>query len=98
VKRLINQLREAQYLIIQLRGENKEMKVKIVAHLDDYEKVIDNSRNMVKISLYIDKKLKNVYKHKMVLQKENKVLKRKLHRLEEDVAKRNLDMLAQVVN
>lgn len=77
-KRLGNQLREAQDLIIQLREENKEMKVKIATHLD------------------LHKQLKNVYKQKMVLEKENKVLKRKLHRLEEEVAQRNLDMLAQV--
>jgi hypothetical protein len=97
VKRLKNQLREAQDLIVHLREENKEMKVKMVAHLDDCEKVIDNGRYMVKRSLHLHKQLKNVYKQKMVLQKENKVLKRKLHRLEEEVAQRNLDMLAQVV-
>jgi hypothetical protein len=63
------------------------MKVKMVAHIVDCEEAIDKNRYMVKRSLHLHKKLKNVYKQKMVLQKENKVLKRKLHQIEEEAAK-----------
>jgi hypothetical protein len=87
VKRLRNQLREARDLIVNLREENKEMKVKITANMDHCEKAIDNNINMVKRSLHIHKKLKNVYKHKMVLQKENRVMKRKLHKLKKRMPK-----------
>jgi hypothetical protein len=57
---MINQLIGAQDLIVHLREEKKEMKVNMVAHLNDCEEALENSRYMVKRSLYLHKQLNNV--------------------------------------
>jgi hypothetical protein len=53
------QLREAQNVIIQLREENRQIKLKFEQHLDDCEPTIDNAREMVRRTLPLHKQLKN---------------------------------------
>jgi hypothetical protein len=66
--------------------------------LDLYRETIDKARYMAKRSLPLHRKLKNVYKHKRSCQAEIRKLKAELHPFKEQVAKRNLDILAKVVD
>jgi hypothetical protein len=49
------QPREAQNVIIQLREENWQIKLKLNQHLDDCEPIIDNSRAMIRRTLPLHK-------------------------------------------
>jgi hypothetical protein len=67
-----------------------QMKRKIAKHLDLCEEALENNKRMVKRSLPIHKQMKNMYRH-------NRTLKEKDRLRKEQIAKRNLDFLAQVV-
>jgi hypothetical protein len=90
VKRLKRQLKEAQAEILQLREENMKMKRKIAKHLDLCEEALENNKRMVKRSLPLHKQMKNLYR-------QNRTLKAKDRPRKEQIAKRKLDLLAQVV-
>jgi hypothetical protein len=64
--------------------------------LDLYEETIDKARFMAKRFSPLHRKLKNVYKQKRACQAEIRKLKAELQPFREEVAKRNLDMLAKV--
>jgi len=64
--------------------------------LDLYDNIVDKTRYMTNRSLPLHRKLKNVYKQKIVFQVEIKKLKTELQPFKEHVAKRKLDILAKV--
>jgi hypothetical protein len=72
------------------------MKTIIAEHLDSCEEALESNKSMIKRSLPLHRKFKNLYQHNIVLQAENRTLKEELHQLKEEVAKRNLDVLVQV--
>jgi len=65
------------------------MKRKITKHLYLCEKALENSKRMVKRSLPLHKKNENMYR-------KNRTLKTKDRLRKEQIAKRNMDLLAQV--
>jgi hypothetical protein len=79
-----------------LKKENLEARIKLKDMLDLYEETIDKARYMAKRSLPLHRKLKNVYKQKRACQAEIRKLKAELQPFKEQVAKRNLDILAKV--
>ena len=89
VKILKRQLKEAQAGILQLREENMKMKRKIEKHLDLCEEALEKNKRMVKRYLPLHKQMKNMYR-------QNRTLKAKDRLRKEQIAKRNLDLLAQV--
>jgi hypothetical protein len=72
-----------------------ETQIKLKDMLDLYE-TIDKVKFMAKRSLPLHKQLKNMYKQKRACQAEIRKLKAELQPFKEQVAKRNLDMLAKV--
>jgi hypothetical protein len=72
-----------------MREKNRKMKERIEEHLDLCQEALDNRKIMVKMSLPLRKKMKNLYK-------KNRALKTKDRLIKEQMAKRNLDLLAQV--
>jgi hypothetical protein len=65
------------------------MKERIEEHLDLCQEALENRKIMVKRSLPLHKQMKNLYK-------KNRALKTKDRLIKEQMAKRNLDLLAQV--
>jgi len=61
-----------------------------------YKETIDKARFLAKRFLPLHRKLKNVYRQNRACQDEITKLKAELHPFREEVAKRNLDMLAKV--
>jgi hypothetical protein len=90
IKILKRQLKEGQAVIVQLREENRKMKRRIAEHLNLCGEALEKNKRMIKISLPLHKKMKNMYRQKMTLKKRGRLKK-------EQIAKRNLDLLAQVV-
>ena len=88
-KILKRQLKEAQDEIVEMRGKNRKMKERIEEHLDLCQEALENRKIMVKRSLPLHKQMKNI-------QKKNRALKTKDGLIKEQMAKRNLDLLAQV--
>jgi hypothetical protein len=78
-------LKESQAEIIQLREEKRQMKRKIGEHLDLCEGSLENNKR----SLPLHKQMKNLYR-------QNRTLKAKDRLRKEQIAKRNMDLLAQV--
>jgi hypothetical protein len=64
--------------------------------LDMYEETIDKERFLAKRFFPLHRKLKNVYRQNITHQAEIRKLKAELQPFREEVAKRNLDMLAKV--
>jgi hypothetical protein len=95
-KRLRRQLKEARTANDKLKKKDLETRVKLKAMLDLYEETIDKENFIAKRSLPLHRKLKNMYKQKRACQAEIRKLKAELHPFREQVAKRNLDMLAKV--
>jgi hypothetical protein len=77
-------------MIVQLREENIQMKIKITEHLDLCEEALENNKRMVNRSLPLHKQVKILYR-------QNRTLKAKDRLRKEQIAKKNLDFLAQVV-
>jgi hypothetical protein len=69
-----------------LREENREIKRKIVEHLDLCEEALENRKRMIKRYLLLQKQIKNVYR-------KNRTLKKKDRLRKEQISKRNLDLL-----
>jgi hypothetical protein len=82
-------LKEAQDVIVQLREENRKMKRKIAEHLDLCEEALEKNKRMLKRYMALHKHVKSLYIH-------NRTLKEKERQRKEQIAKRNLDLLAQV--
>jgi len=55
-------VKEAQAEIVKLKEENMHMKRRIVEHSDLCEEALENGKRMVKRSLPLHNKLKNLYK------------------------------------
>jgi uncharacterized protein YaaN involved in tellurite resistance len=69
---------------------------KLKEMLDMYEETIDKARFLDKIFFPLHRKLKNLYRQNMTHQVEIRKLKEELQPFKEELAKRNLDMLAKV--
>jgi uncharacterized protein YaaN involved in tellurite resistance len=69
---------------------------KIKGMMGMYHETIDKARFLAKIFLPLHRKLRNIYKKKRSHQAQIKKLKEKLQPFIEELAKRNLDMLAKV--
>jgi regulator of replication initiation timing len=63
------------------------MKTRIAEHMDSCEEALDKSRNMVRRSLPLHRKVKNMYMKNRVLQVENMSLKGRLHQIGEEDCK-----------
>jgi hypothetical protein len=79
-----------------LKKEDLGSRIKLKEMLDMYEETIDKARFMAKRFFPLHRKLKNVYRQNRTHQAEIRKLKAELQPFREEVAKRNLDMLAKV--
>jgi regulator of replication initiation timing len=75
---------EAQNIIIQLRVQDRKVRLKLKEHLVDCEPTIDKAITMVRRTLQLHKQLRSMYQQNLSLKRENRTLKKKLQQLEID--------------
>jgi cell division protein FtsB len=78
-----------------LKGEGLAERKKLKDLMDMYLETIDKSRFTTKRFLPLHRQLKNLYRQNMDLQAQIKRLKLELQPFKEELAQRNLNMLAQ---
>jgi hypothetical protein len=94
-KRLNRQLKEARKEIANLKGEGLAERKKLKDLMDMYLETIDKARFTAKRFLPLHRQLKNLYRQNRDLQAQIRRLKLELQPFKEELAQRNLNMLAQ---
>jgi cell division protein FtsB len=79
-----------------LKKENLHARIQLKKTIDMGEETVTKEKHWVKRSLPLHRQMKNVYRQNRAYQDENKKLKEEVQQLKEHIAKKNLDMLAQV--
>jgi len=93
---MIRQLREARAKIAKLKREEFVERKKLSDLMDMYLGTLVKSNFIAKRFRPLHMQLKNLYKHNITYQIQIRGLKMELHPFREELAKRNLDVLAQV--
>jgi hypothetical protein len=94
-KRLIRQLRDARKEISHLKGEGLAERKKLKDLMDMYLETIDKARFTTKRFLPLHRQLRNLYRQNMDLQSQIRKLKLELHPFKDELAQRNMNVLAQ---
>ena len=95
-KRMNRQVKEARNEIANLKGEGLVERKKWNDLTDLYLETIDKAKFVEKKFLPLHRQLKNLYRQKNDLQAQIRKLKLELQPFKEELAKMNLDLLAQV--
>jgi hypothetical protein len=95
-KRLKRKLKEARVEADKLKNEDLGSKNKLSKIMGMYHDTIDKEMFLAKIRFPLHKNLKNIYRKNRSHQAQIKKLKVELQPFKEELAKRNLDMLAKV--
>jgi hypothetical protein len=95
-KRLIRQLREARAEIVKLKREELDGRKKLNDLMNMYCGTLVKAKFIAKRFRPLHMKLKNLYRHNITYQGQIRGLKMELRPFKEDLAKRNLNVLAQV--
>ena len=80
----------------EMKKEDLVSKRKLKGLMDMYHETIDKAKFIAKRFQPLHRQLKNLYRQNIAHQTQIKELKIELHPLKEELAKRNLDMLAKV--
>jgi uncharacterized protein YaaN involved in tellurite resistance len=95
-KRLKRQLKEARVEVDKLKKEDLGSRKKLKEMMGMYHETIDKAIFLAKIFLPLHRQLKNLYRQNRSHQAQIRKLKAELQPFKEELAKRNLDMLAKV--
>jgi uncharacterized protein YaaN involved in tellurite resistance len=94
-KSLKRQLKEARTKVDRMRKEYLSVSRKFKEVLDIHRKSIDKKTFMSKIFLPLHRMLKNLYRKNIYYQAHIRKLKEELQPFKEELAKRNMDILAK---
>jgi hypothetical protein len=94
-KRLIRQLRDARKEVSHLKEEGLAERKKLKDLMDMYKETIDLARFTTKRFLPLHRQLRNLYRQNKDLQSQIRKLKLELQPFKDELAQRNLNVLAQ---
>jgi hypothetical protein len=91
----MRQLREARKEIDELKGQGLDERNKLKDMMDMYLETIDKARFIENIFLLLHRQLQNLYRQNMDLHSQIIRVKLELQPFKEELAQRNLNVLAQ---
>jgi hypothetical protein len=94
-KRLIRQLRDARKEVSHLKEQRLTERRKLKELMDMYNETLDMARFTTRIFFPLHRQLKTMYRQNRSIQSQNKNLKEELQPFKDDLAHRNLNVLAQ---
>jgi hypothetical protein len=94
-KRLKRQLKEARVEVDEMKKGELVAKKKLNGLMDMYHETIDKARFIAKRFRPLHRQLKNLYRQNKAYQAQIRKLKMELQPFKEELAKRNMDMLAK---